>query len=94
MIVKQTFSYYNKSEKLGQVLDELATIDKEQEKKRRMVRDYLFEDWPTNADLEATTGISQRKIRSKIEDSSLVGLLWEKQWYILRESAEDAGYDI
>ena len=92
--MKQTFSYYNKSEKLGQVLDELATIDKEQEKKRRTIRDYLFEDWLTTIDLEATTGISQRKIRSKIEDSSLVGLLWEKQWYILRESAEDAGYDI
>ena len=92
--MKQTFSYYNKSEKLGQVLDELVSIDKEQEKKRRKVRDYLFEDWLTTIDLEATTGISQRKIRSKIEDSSLVGLLWEKQWYILRESAEDAGYDI
>ncbi len=83
-------SYAEIDDMLGSIRDHQQRISED----RLTIEAELLAHWITIDHLESATGLTRRAVKSKILDASLVGLLWEKQWYLLRESLEDNGYDI
>ena len=98
---REAFSFYNGYVEVYDILQDIEESRKRQRLLDRTVVNLsndieviLEEKWVTLDQLEAITGLTKHRLRSKIMDTSLVGLLWDKQWYVLKESAEDNGYDI
>ena len=94
MLDKDTFRTYNSYIEIEEILTRIRGREQSIVEDRLTILTKLVADWVIIDYLAAASGLTTRAIKSKIQDASLVGLLWEKQWYLLRESLEENGYDI
>ena len=94
MLDKDAFRMFNSYSEIDKLLGEVRELESSISGHRLKIQEALLADWVTIDHVESVSGLTLHRIKTKIYDASLVGLLWEKQWYLLRESLEENGYDI